>query len=208
MGFLRETQIKIINTAMQDFLKMWLFLIFTALVTGCAAEKPFIMASNDLSNYRPKTYFIMPLEDNNSDERGKANYPDAAITVRNALQNEFMRTGFKLVSNSQIQELYKKIEQEGKINEISNIEFAKMLGADTLITGCLNTYFKGYFALEMKYTTVSFSIEATDVKSKDTMWSANVSKSTPWTYDYDPAAFAQELVKKVVDELIEKGHKR
>lgn len=188
---------------MKQILKIPFLVITLFILSDCAGHRKAIMwTSPDFNVYQSKVYAILPFEDRNS-TKYKANYPDAADVVRDAFETAFLKTGHPVVERRKFQSIISEMEfSMSGLTEEQGIEVGKMLNADIIVFGIVKSFYKGSFI--GSYTTVGFSVKAVHAESGVIIWKGSHTKSTSWSYDFDPAAFADEVANDIVQELISK----
>jgi hypothetical protein len=132
--------------------------------------------------------------------------------VGEAFETEFLNTGYQLVERSRIQSVVSELKfSMTGLTEEQGIQIGKMLNVDAVIFGTVTAFYRG---VGDEQTTVGFSVKAVHVTNGLILWKASHTKRPGWTSRQlgqtggDPVAYASDVAKEIVQELIAKGHVR
>jgi hypothetical protein len=152
---------------------------------------------------KPKIYTIGKIYFRKT-AKTQEDYPNAPDIIREAFENEFIKTGFR-VTESLKTEAIEHEEERRRAFHGKGPDLKKKVIASGIISITINDYYQGSFS--GGYTTVGFSVQAS-MEDGQILWSAIHNKSAVYDYKADPSIFAQIVAKEIVQELIKKGVKR
>jgi hypothetical protein len=182
------------------FLHLAIYVCFTAglSLSGCAAS-PTVFKAAGFDKPRQLKYMIFPFGDANSSGDKRA-YPEAAITVRDQFETALLQQGFTVEACPDVLiRGDKHPDNDLTVNEGYAIELGKQKGVDAVVFGTLTAFSRGTYG--GGYTTVGFNAVAVDVKTTKILWKVSHYRPTLFYYEYEPAAFSQEVVQQVAESL-------
>jgi len=181
---------------------MWKVLVACVLVLACTSPAARIPPQLTIQSSHPtpdaSRYLLTPFKNIDTPVH-QQDYPHATSIVEDAFSGAFLKFGAALPEPIEIV-FSSFFDQSSDSTENEWFHTASENGLHAVLLGQVHSYYRGTF--DGRETTVGYSVRAVDPTTGTLLWSANVSGSSTWNHDHDPAVYAYEISEHLAEALI------